>query len=205
MAAPLSTLTDTFGANSIDAVKWNAYYDGGTGSISEGGGFANFAPSPLAAPGYATFDSQSLYDLTSSYGLVRVAQTLNADANANTSMYLRVDDNNYFEMRVIGSPATINANKNVLGVGVTVASMTYSAVTHAWWRIRESAGSIFWDTSPDGSTWTNLGNFVNVLTITSMSVRLTGETSAVATPGTAKMANFNLGSTHALTTLGAGA
>ena len=27
-------------------------------------------------------------------------------------------------------------------------------VAHRWWRIRHGAGMIYWETSPDGQTWT---------------------------------------------------
>lgn len=33
-------------------------------------------------------------------------------------------------------------------------NLTYDAAAHAWVRIRESGGSVYWDTSPDGTTWT---------------------------------------------------
>ncbi|OKH91486.1 hypothetical protein [Streptomyces uncialis] len=32
--------------------------------------------------------------------------------------------------------------------------ITYSAVDHRWLRIREDGTNVYWDTSPDGSTWT---------------------------------------------------
>lgn len=38
---------------------------------------------------------------------------------------------------------------------VNGAFPTYSAIDHSWWRLRESAGTVYWDTAPDGVTWTN--------------------------------------------------
>lgn len=35
---------------------------------------------------------------------------------------------------------------------------TYDPVEHRWLRLRESNGTTYWDTSPDGVTWTNLRN-----------------------------------------------
>ncbi len=39
-----------------------------------------------------------------------------------------------------------------------VASATYNASTHRWLRLREASGTVFWDTSTDGSSWSNLGS-----------------------------------------------
>ena len=36
--------------------------------------------------------------------------------------------------------------------------VTYSPTDHAYWRIRESGGTFFLDTAPDGVTWTNLSS-----------------------------------------------
>jgi hypothetical protein len=33
-------------------------------------------------------------------------------------------------------------------------TLTYDATPHRWWRLRVTAGTMFWETSPDGDTWT---------------------------------------------------
>jgi hypothetical protein len=40
------------------------------------------------------------------------------------------------------------------GGRVVAASATYSPVAHNWWQIRESGGTVFWEVSTNGSTWT---------------------------------------------------
>lgn len=37
----------------------------------------------------------------------------------------------------------------------TALELTYSATDHRWLRLRETAGTLYWDTAPDGATWTN--------------------------------------------------
>lgn len=39
--------------------------------------------------------------------------------------------------------------------GGSLTQITYDATNHLWWRIRESGGTVYADTAPDGSTWTN--------------------------------------------------
>lgn len=41
------------------------------------------------------------------------------------------------------------------GATAAYASLPYDAVMHRYWRIRESDGGTFWDTSADGTTWTS--------------------------------------------------
>lgn len=40
--------------------------------------------------------------------------------------------------------------------GFAANAFVYNATTHAYWRIRESKGLIYWETSPDAVTWTQL-------------------------------------------------
>ena len=33
-------------------------------------------------------------------------------------------------------------------------TLTYDSTAHRWWRLRVTSGTMFWETSPDGDTWT---------------------------------------------------
>jgi hypothetical protein len=49
--------------------------------------------------------------------------------------------------------------------GLRMASpmpIRYDPTAHAWWRIRGSAGSVFFETSPDGTAWTRLASFIAI-------------------------------------------
>lgn len=46
-------------------------------------------------------------------------------------------------------------------------TVTYNAMTHRWMRLRESAGTLYWETSPDGSTWTVRRNIATPAWVTS--------------------------------------
>lgn len=54
---------------------------------------------------------------------------------------------------------TLRALYNCFGSTGTVFSATYSATDHAWLRMRESGGDIYWDTAPNSGgvpgTWVN--------------------------------------------------
>jgi hypothetical protein len=62
------------------------------------------------------------------------------------------------------SGTTFAARYMIGGTPTVVRSVTWNPATYGnWWRIRESAGTIYWDTSLDGITWTN---FTSVATST---------------------------------------
>jgi hypothetical protein len=42
--------------------------------------------------------------------------------------------------------------------GVTCNAVTYDPVAHRYLRFRESGGTLFWETSPDASTWNPFGS-----------------------------------------------
>jgi hypothetical protein len=41
------------------------------------------------------------------------------------------------------------------GTSELLGSLTYDPEAHRFWRLRHSGSTFFWDTSPDGTTWTN--------------------------------------------------
>lgn len=53
----------------------------------------------------------------------------------------------------------IYAMRNVAHARTTVALAPFSATNHRWLRLREAAGVIYWDTSPDRGAWSNLGSW----------------------------------------------
>ena len=56
--------------------------------------------------------------------------------------------------------------------------LQYNGPTHRWWRIRESYGTLYFDTSPDGRDWINNHNTPTPFTLTSVTItyRATGTT-----------------------------
>lgn len=81
-------------------------------------------------------------------------------------------------------------------------SITYSAVDHAYWRLRVSGGKMFWDTSPDGTSWTNRRTATAPswsVTDTNLTAQLLGHRDD-GTTNTADWDNFNVGATTIITT-----
>ena len=51
-----------------------------------------------------------------------------------------------------------------LGV-VSEETVSYDGTSMRWLRLRESSGSFYWDTSPDGVTWTQRYTFTSILDV----------------------------------------
>lgn len=133
---------DTFPGSSF-AAHWTTLY--GTYSVS--GGVARIT----SQVGYSGALTNSGLSLIGRRVVIEAWKDTDPDPVANnTEIYLsfRTD---------VGSDVSVSVWQNdiiFIGAGAN-ASVTYNATTHRWWRIREFGGTVYWDTSSDGITWTN--------------------------------------------------
>lgn len=191
------TLTDNFDDNSLDGAKWESGTVGAGSTFSESSQQINEAPaaSVTGAESYMPgVGFNPIYDLTGSYFHANLKQALNADANAYTWFNAIPDNFNNLFFAINGSPRLIIARTTIAGVDADVASATYDATAHAWVRIREGGGQIYWETSPDGTpgNWSILGQLATPFIVTDMYPKLNAYADGVATPGTAIWDNFNI-------------
>ncbi|MFJ6061602.1 hypothetical protein ACIQHU_01035 [Streptomyces tendae] len=146
-----STVVDDFNDGIVDPVLWSSSYNGG--GFEETGGRARVA----CALDYNAFATAAKYTLTGSTLHVRVfpaaagaavaeawTQVLIMSATAGTDLVMEVD-------AVAGE---INMASRTAYYDPAAVRITYDPVAHAWFRIREDAGTLYWETAPDGATWT---------------------------------------------------
>ena len=178
-SASISTLTDNFNDNSLDA-KWTV-----NGTASEVNGQIEI---PTGA--WAALYSAAYYDLTGSSASVKIIDAGNlAIADYYFVWRLQIDSNNnlswYFNNGYIYASYIETGNYN------TVYSAVYDADTYRYLRIREASGTIYWDSS-DGITWTNRGSVATPIIITALQTiwYIDGAVTPVTT--TAKVDNFNI-------------
>jgi hypothetical protein len=198
--ATLDTLSSTFGGSSLDtgwtktasnADVWGDQPYDSSITVVEGGGSLTETLVAGHTGGSGVFTS-STYDLTASHGYVNVPQVAAvASSVVDTFLLIGPDTNNWAGF--IEEAGTLFFEKNIGSSTTQVASATYSATTHAWWRIRESSGTIFADTSPDGVNWTNFGSTTVSFSYTTVLVHLEDGSfgAAPSSPAPAKFANFN--------------
>ncbi|MEU0952787.1 chitosanase [Streptomyces niveus] len=151
----LSTLTDDFSAASINTTKWpNFYPTTGTGAPTLVGGRARIP----CTTSYSGLKSASIYTLAGSSGYCRVYPP--AVSGATTNAYVSVNfgsattpEGTAVGVNIDTMTGKIRFSMNVDYWDNNAVSLTYNSTTHAWVRVREAAGQLYWETSSDGTAW----------------------------------------------------
>ncbi|WP_369274507.1 hypothetical protein AB5J55_35320 [Streptomyces sp. R11] len=145
----LSTLVDNFNDNVIGPNWGNSY-----GGVTETGGKAR-VPCTTGFAGY-----QTAYSWTLAGASLFVKVTTVPTAGAATECYCGMLVNSGtdgtrigFTIKAVGSLLRMQSDTGYFdGAAVEIA---YNPTTHAYLRLREDGTNVYWDTSPDGTTWTN--------------------------------------------------
>lgn len=148
--ALLSTLVDTFNtAGAINGTLWSFSNLGLNGSASYAGGHLVLnSGTTTAYNGECHVTSVSSYDMTGSAAYVNFAARSDAirtwvgfriETSADATDYIEM----YLDETGIMYILAVNNGGNVEGT-----TFTFNATNHAWWRMRESGGTIYWETAP---------------------------------------------------------
>lgn len=145
----IGALTDNFNDGTVDPVLWPNSY----GPVAEVGGRARIP----CNTGYTGYKSATTYTLADSGFTLRAWPPAGGGGTSAACSILVVTTTGGTDAGFI-----IDAAQSALGVYLRsgysdpgAVFLTYSATDHAWLRLRETAGTLYWDTSPDGATWTN--------------------------------------------------
>lgn len=183
--ALVGTLTDDFSTK--DTGKWTF----STGADVTGG---QLVVTPSTA--YPDVQSTATYDLTGSSIIVEMPSTIPAGTSSSLETWWGMESAGYANSLMFDKKVNdISAIYDVSGVGRTFpGSATYSGTDHRWMRLSESGGTVFWHTSPDRSTWTQLASQAPSFAITALTVVFGAGFggSGEAAPGTAVYDNVNV-------------
>ena len=183
----VETLTDNFDDSSLDSGKWGNFTDSG-GTIVETT-VLTFTPQAATSGSQALIFSQNRYKLIGSSASLRV----NTASHEGVASYLvlQLDGSNQVSMGF--SDGDIYAAKKIAGSDTVLNDEPYDSDVHKWLRIRESAGTIYFDYSTDGVNWVNLSTLVNPFSLQSLQVSIGFyEWGTPATPAAYVVDNFNL-------------
>lgn len=146
----LSTLIDNFNDDEIGP-NWGDSY----GGVTETGGQARV---PLVAGAYAGYQTGRAWTLAGATVYLKIptlpAVSTGTDVGVHFMVTSAVDGTAIgFKINVV--TGMLRMQSNVDYYDPAAVEIAYSAVTHLWLRLREDGTNVYWDTSPDGSTWTN--------------------------------------------------
>jgi hypothetical protein len=144
----LNELADDFADGTLNTTLWSGSY----GDPTESDGKAHIP----CGTGYAGLKSASAYTLADNTVFLRLHAP---DPTGATSAAASV-----FVLSTTGGTDAgyiVDAAQNAVGLYLregyadpSAVFLTYSPADHAWLRLRETTGTLYWETSTDGHAWT---------------------------------------------------
>jgi hypothetical protein len=185
----ISTLADNFN-DGTRGPQWARAYQQGGCTLSETGGFAVVTPSSTGSNECA-YQSSSAFDLRND-SVATWAYQLIRETTSQAYTFLVVESIDHNKYMFTENASNLEAQHKVSGTVTTLSSVAYNGTAQAWWRIRETSGVVYWETSPDGATWTVLTMENEPFVPSSVSVYIGGGiTSGLSNPGLARFNNVN--------------
>ncbi|MDX3067865.1 hypothetical protein PV518_37870 [Streptomyces sp. ND04-05B] len=184
---PLAQMGDDFDDEVIDPTLWPGTY----GAPVETGGRIRI---PCVSGTPAGVQSARSWTLDESHVAVKASTVPAASTSSAATMSLRVTSTTAgtrLAWQYDAVAGQLRACSDVASADAGATVLTYSAIDHAWWRIREAGSSVLWETSPDGWEWTVRRTLATPGWVTSQQQQV--ELDATRTGGgTADYAEFDL-------------
>jgi hypothetical protein len=174
----LETLVDAFTTPTINTTLWGSITAGAVTLDTVNDEISVAVPTTSGATN--SFGTSALYDATNSSIYAQVGVAANGAGNVRTAIRIRFDATNAVTMRVESGVFKFTSQT---GTTTTLTLPTYDPHAHRWWRLRESAGSFYAATSPDGLTWTEWGSLTYGFDATNITFRLESVANATEVAG----------------------
>lgn len=148
--ALLETLIDNFNDDVIGPEWGNSY-----GGVSEVGGRARV---PCVAASWAGYQTAKVWTLAGSSVFLQVPTVPAVSTATEASIVFSIiiaTDGTSLAFNIDSAAGTLRCESNTDYFDGAATVLTYSSVDHLWLRLSEDGTNVYWDTSPNGSTWTN--------------------------------------------------
>lgn len=170
--AKVSTLVDTFDGPGINASLWN---NPNPNNTQVANGLLEITTSKVAALYFPLF-SQADYDCTNSQAACQLVNPGNQSlASLEVSPIVFNTTDGTGSLYFLLSKNCLSAWQKVAGTYnvLTPAYPPWDPVNQKWFRIRESNGSVYFETAPDGRGWTIFyGPFADPFDMTNLQVSI---------------------------------
>ncbi|HEX2210405.1 MAG TPA: hypothetical protein VHG93_22190 [Longimicrobium sp.] len=180
------TLVENFNDDTPNTSLWYPY----GGAETEVNGRLEIRPRSSFNDTYGGYTSVATYDLTGSSVCMEVVHAGRMSAGMEVYLGVVKDASNAATMGVGNS--TIFCSRRVAGTQTTPVSLPYDPAAHRWLRLREQTGTLFYETSPDGTTWAQVCAIPAPFALTAVQVDIAGGAyDPVASPGVLVIDNVN--------------
>lgn len=186
---PMGTLSDDFEDGAASRMwSWASFEGGGCQHDETGGQLVLSFDGSAIDCGYV---SSQRFDLAGDSLFVEVPSISTSIPTLYTYFRAEIDSENGYELVLTNDLLVprVEVNGNLMGQ----AFPDYDPAAHRWWRIREDGGTVFWDASADGTSWTELAQAAVTVPVDGLVVVM-GAGVATATPmsGEVRFDNLNL-------------
>ncbi|WP_420034708.1 LamG-like jellyroll fold domain-containing protein [Streptomyces sp. cg28] len=180
-------LADDFDDNRVDSVLWPNNYGTGTGEVN---GRARVPVSPGVTCGFQTA-RQWLLAGSQLTAKLATLPGVNGSSAGSSSMWINSTTSGLrLGWRYDVVTGVISAQLQTSFFDSTPVNLTYSAIDHAWVRVRETSGTVYWETSGDGFGWTVRRTLATPSWVTSQTQLV--EFAATRTGGTGDVTEWDL-------------
>lgn len=182
-------LKDNFNDNTLDTVTiWNKW--GGGNIVNTNGRLELTSGTTGNYYGMQTWDSFSFRDTYQSMEVVDVGnQSIVSWSIQPVSVF--VDSSNKYYVNI--NQGNLEARHVVAGSDNAFASIAYNATNHRWLRIREGSGTVYFEYSADGISWTSWASETAAMNLNSVLLEvLIGTWQAEALTTTAILDNLSI-------------
>jgi hypothetical protein len=187
-----TTLTDNFD-DGVAGPDWNPFTFPGMTAAESGGELVLTLPAVTTSSNYGGYDSKRYFDLRDSRMFVEVTQTTSPAGHAQT-YFGCYDFNNANSAEIVFENGELVATLNLAGNFMTIGNVAYDPVAHRWWQIRESQGTLYFEASSDGITYTAIAAVPTPSFVSAVGISLTvGTYQNETATGTARFDNLNGG------------
>ncbi len=147
---PIFSITDDFNDGKENR-QWLRSWEEQPGMLLEEGGqfVIHYVPNLKARAGLA---SARAFDLTNSALVLEIPSAPQTMLKGFLGIDLNGTGGKDIEMFVEEGNLKFGVENS--GTFKELGTVAYSAQQHRWWRIREASNTLFWETAPDGKTWT---------------------------------------------------
>jgi hypothetical protein len=185
---------DAFTANTIDPATWRVTQSGSTVAAAN----QQLQISHPAGAWTKGILSSLAYDQTGRAVQVQVKRAANngqgGSTYGETSVFLRLDSTHYAYLFIAGGALTAWVNKGTGETNLTPSWPRYSATSMQWLRLRESAGTLYFEYAAGADApgaWTVLASTPDPFRMTAVSFEMSASSNVTSGPDVAQFDNVS--------------